>query len=106
MSILDKIGMALRDGVYEIFMEYAKVTDLKELREKGFSVKELPLSPDPATMDKLYILTKGTFIICSCTLTVVLGEPVVRFLNNLETFEAIQRIKAAGRESRSAVTKL
>jgi hypothetical protein len=95
MNLLEKIGIALRDGVYELFMEYSKTTDLKELKEAGYAVKELPLSPHPANTDKLYILTRGKVIHCACSLVIIDGEPEVKFHTPLEAIEVVKRITRA-----------
>lgn len=111
MNLLEMIGIAVRDGVYEVFMEYAKVTELKELKEAGFSVSEFPLDTNPASVDKLYVLLKENKIQLGCSLTIekVIAidpyahpEPVVRQFSALETFELIKRISLAGKASLSA----
>jgi hypothetical protein len=94
MNLLELIGLAVRDGVYETFMEVTKTTELKELKEAGYVVKEVPLSPDPSTMDRLYILTFGTKIICSCSLVIEKAEPVVKVHSPLETKEVLRHLKS------------
>ena len=98
MNLLEKIGIALRDGVYEVFMGMTDTTDLKELKEKGFAVKEMPLSPHPASMDKLYILTNDKKIWGACSLVINQNEPEVKFHTPVETLEVIRRITRAGNE--------
>jgi hypothetical protein len=99
MNLLELIGLAVRDGVYEVFMEVTKTTDLKELKEGGYVVKEVPLSPDLTSMDRLYILTHGDRIICSCSLVVEKAEPVVKVHTPLETKEVLRRLKSSLGES-------
>lgn len=99
MNLLELIGLAVRDGVYETFMEVTKTTDLKELKEGGYVVKEVPLSPDPQSMDRLYILTFGDRIICSCSLVVEKAEPIVKVHTALETKEILRRLKSVQGES-------
>ena len=95
MKLFELIGLAVRDGVYETFMEVTNTTDLKELREEGYVVKELPLSPDTSLVDRLYILTHTTRIICSCSLVIEKNEPVVKVHTPLETKELLRRLKSA-----------
>jgi hypothetical protein len=95
-NFLEKYGRAVRDGVYEIFMEYAKVTDLKELKEAGYSVKHTLTNP-PSEWDKLYILIKDKTIMCGCSVFVdwKAEEPHVKFYEPLETKEYLKRLAAS-----------
>lgn len=68
MNLLDKIGEAVRDTIYEAFHEVSKTVDLEELKEKGYEVKEFRLSPSGA--DKLYVLSKGMNIKIGGSVTV------------------------------------
>lgn len=103
-NFLQVYGMALRDGVYETFMEVTKTTDLNELREAGYRVDEFPLSPNPASLDKLYCLLdtkeKPFVLKTACSLTVENGEPVVKVHTPLEAKEIIRKVAIAfGRKS-------
>ena len=60
MHLLEKIGIAVRDTIYEAFHELTKTVDLEEMKEKGYEVKEFPLSS--SGMDKLYVLSKDNVI--------------------------------------------
>lgn len=90
---MESYGLAMRDGVYETFMEYAKVTDLQELKNEGYSVKEIPLFPK-TQWDKLLILVKDKKILCGCIITVDWEklEPEVEFLEGLQAKEALRRL--------------
>lgn len=111
MNLLTQIGLAVRDGVYELFMEYTRTTDLKELKESGYSVKELTISPDG--WDKLYYLEKDKKLHCACSLVIIKKdskpEPQVKFHTAQETLELLKYFKqqnAARSESlRASTTK-
>jgi hypothetical protein len=94
-NFLEKYGRAVRDGVYEVFMEAAFVSDLKELKEAGYSVKHVLTNP-LSEWDKLYILIKDEKIICGCSVYVdwKAEEPHVRFYEPLETKEYLKRLAA------------
>lgn len=103
-NLLQLYGLALRDGVYETFMEVTKTTDLKELKEAGYRVDEFPLSTDPASLDKLYCLVydkeKPFTLKTACSLTVKDGEPQVKVHTPLEAKEIIRKVSIAfGRKS-------
>lgn len=102
-NLLQQYGLALRDGVYETFMEVTKTTDLDELKEAGYGVDEFPLSPDPSSMDKLFLLIyrKTATIKVGCTLVInKKGEPDVKVLTPREAKETLRRVAIAfGRNS-------
>ena len=68
MHLLEKIGIAVRDTIYEAFHELTKTVDLEELKEKGYEVKEFTLSF--SVMDKLYVLSKDNVIQMGGTLMI------------------------------------
>lgn len=93
MSIfLDLYNMALRDGVYEVFTEATKTMDLVELKEKGYRVVEIPLSPK-SSWDKLFILMKEKQIIVGCSLVLERDDFKVRTHTGLETKEVLRVIR-------------
>lgn len=102
MDIMEIYGLAMRDGVYESFMEVAKVTDLEELKAAGYSVKEFLLDKKNE-WDKLLILVKEDKIYCGCTIVIITkaieGEQTldvdVEFLTGLQAKEALRRLKRA-----------
>lgn len=105
-NLLQQYGLALRDGVYETFMEVTKTTELKELKEAGFRVDEFPLSTSPASMDKLYVLIhkETNTIKTACSLTVKDGKPVVKVHTPLESKEVLRRVAIAfGRNSNKPI---
>jgi hypothetical protein len=71
LHLLEKIGIAVRDTIYEAFHELTKTVDLEEMLEKGYSVQEFPLSP--SGLDKLYVLSKDKVIKMGGTLIVYPG---------------------------------
>lgn len=98
-NFLQVYGLALRDGVYETFMEVTKTTDLNELRDAGYRVDEFPLSTDPVSLDKLYVLLyakeKPFIIKTACSLTVKNGEPVVKVHTPIEAKEIVRKVAIA-----------
>lgn len=60
MHLLEMIGLAVRDVIYEGFHELTKTVDLEEMTEKGYKVQEFPLSS--SGLDKLYVLSKDKVI--------------------------------------------
>lgn len=93
--LFEEYGRALRDGVYETFMEVTGTTDLKEMREAGFRVMEIPFSSSPLELDKLLALHKDGVIKTGCTVTVEKGEVKVKSFTGLETKELMRKIQAA-----------
>lgn len=100
MNILEKLGLAVRDGVYETFLMYTDTTDLKELTSSGHKVDELMLSTDG--LNRLYILHKGEDkaiqISCSVTFDYDTQEPTVKAHTPLETREILQRIASGNQK--------
>ena len=98
MNILQKLGLAVRDGVYETFMTVTDTTDLKELREAGYKVDEIPLSMDG--LNRLYILQKNKAIKVSCTITwdYKAQEPIVKVHTPLETKELLRHVASGKRQ--------
>lgn len=94
MNLLEKLGVAVRDGVYEVFMEYTKTTDLKELKGSGHKVDEIPLSMDG--LNRLYILHREKAIQIGCTVIFdhKLGDYVVKMYKPLETKELLKQVAA------------
>jgi hypothetical protein len=94
-KFIEKYGMAVRDGVYEAFMEAAQVTDLNELKEAGYSVREVLTNP-PSEWDKLYILIKDNTIKCGCSIYVdwKAEEPHVTFYDSLEAKEYLRKVRS------------
>ena len=94
MNVLEKMGEAVRDGVYEIFMEYTKTTDLKELRTSGHAVTEIPLAMDG--LNRFYILHLNQAIQVSCSLQFdhEVGEFMVKVHAPKESMEILRRISA------------
>lgn len=97
MNILQKLGLAVRDGVYETFMMYTKTTDLKELAASGHKVDELMISTDG--LNRLYILHEDKDIKVSCTVTWDYEdqEPIVKVHTPLETKELLRHV-ASGKQ--------
>lgn len=95
MNVLEKLGVAVRDGVYETFMEYTKTTDLEELKASGHKVTEIPITMDG--LNRLYILHKIKAIQVGCTVTLdhEIGDFVVKMHTPRETKELL-RYMAAG----------
>ena len=94
MNVLEKMGEAVRDGVYEIFMEYTKTTDLEELRASGHAVTEIPLAMDG--LNRFYILHRNQAIQVSCSLQFdhEVGEFMVKVHTPKESMEILRRISA------------
>lgn len=94
MNVLEKLGEAVRDGVYETFMEYTKTTDLKELRASGHAVTEIPLAMDG--LNRFYILHRNHAVQVSCSVQFdhEIGDFVVKIHTPLETIEVLKRISA------------
>lgn len=101
---LGDYGKALA-AAYEIFMDLVIAHDLKELKENGYRVMELPLSQNPLAVDKLLILTKDKTIITS--VSIVDGEEdfEVKVHTGLETKEVIRSVKLGKGENPSAEKK-
>lgn len=106
MHLLEKIGLAVRDTIYEGFHEVTKTIDLEEMKEKGYEVKEFPLSS--SGLDKLYVLSKDKVIQMGGTLMVypekrVTDEVVAHLLKPEETLAVLKHIsKSAKVESPKA----
>lgn len=90
---------------YEIFMEHARVVDLPELKEKGYTVMEIPFTPSPDEWDKLLVLSNKDKVIngsCSLVIDKTTLEPKVNYLTSLETKEYMRKIRAASSASLGA----
>lgn len=102
MNILEKLGLAVRDGVYETFLTVTDTTDLKELREAGYKVTELQLSIDG--LDRLYILhtpSKPKNVIkvgCTIEWDHETQEPIVKVHTPLETKEILRHVASGKRQ--------
>ena len=94
MNVLEKLGTAVRDGVYETFMEYTKTTDLEELRASGHAVTEIPLAMDG--LNRFYILHRNQAIQVSCSVEFdhEVGDFIVKIHTPRESKEILQRISA------------
>lgn len=99
-KLLENIGLAVRDGVYETFMMYTNTTDLQELKESGYTVKEFPLGTNK--IDRLYVLQLGNTIHLSCSLEQITTDDVeVKMFTPLETsgiLKSISKSKQAARQ--------
>lgn len=92
MNVLEKMGEAVRDGVYETFMQYADVVDLESLRSSGHAVTEIPLAMDG--LNRFYILHRNQSIQISCSMQFdhEVGEFVVKAHTPIESIEILKRI--------------
>lgn len=95
MNLLDKIGKAVRDTIYEAFFDFTETLDLEDLRGKGYSVHEYRLSVDG--MDKLYVLVLDYKIQMGATLIINRAEenPIVSILNGKEVMDVLGYVKSA-----------
>lgn len=95
LKMLESYGLAVRDGVYELFMEAAKVTELKELKEAGFEVKEVLMNPSFSQWDKFMLLVNDKQIICGCTVVVDWDKQDidVEFYEGLEAKEYLRKLR-------------
>ena len=94
MNLLEKLGTAVRDGVYRTFMIHTGTEDLEELRASGSQVTEIPLAMDG--LNRLYILHKNQAIQLSCSVQFDYesGEPTVKAHEPRETKEILRRISS------------
>jgi hypothetical protein len=95
MHLLEKIGIAVRDTIYEAFHELTKTVDLEEMLEKGYTVQEFPLSP--SGMDKLYVLSKDKVIQMGGTLIVHEGEAIAHVINPNHTLKILKHISRSAK---------
>lgn len=97
MLLLEKIGKAVRDTIYEAFHEVSETVDLEEMLEKGYRVQEFPLSL--SGLDKLYVLSKDNVIKMGGTLIVYhrLNEVSVHVLNPERTLLVLKHISNSAR---------
>ena len=94
MNILEKMGVAVRDGVYETFMQYTNTVDLKGLSASGHAVTEIPLAMDG--LNRFYILHRNQAIQVSCSVQFdhEIGEFIVKVHTPRESVEVLKRISA------------
>jgi hypothetical protein len=101
MHLLEKIGIAVRDTIYEAFHELTKTVDLEEMKEKGYEVKEFPLSPTLSTqgLDKLYVLSKDKVIKMGGTLMVYpeMDKVIPHVLKPEDTLKVLKHISKSAK---------
>ena len=97
MHLLEKIGLAVRDTIYEGFHELTKTVDLEEMKEKGYEVKEFPLSS--SGLDKLYVLSKDKVIKMGGTMMFhpEMGEVQAHLLKPEETLAVLKHISRSAK---------
>lgn len=77
-------------------MDLAIAHDLPELKEKGYSVKEVPLNENPLAVDKLLILTKDKVIITSVSIQTGENDFDVRVHSGIETKQILRSLASGG----------
>jgi hypothetical protein len=97
MHLLEKIGKAVRDTIYEAFHELTETVDLEELKDKGYEVKEFPLSS--SGLDKLYVLSHNRIIRMGGTIVIdpTTKEPVTHLLNPNQTLKTLKHISKSAK---------